>query len=76
MHEILRAETRGTGVRASLISPSATDTPIWDMLSAELRGNYPSAEAMLRVEDVASAVLYAVTAPATVNVDELRLTRA
>ena len=31
---------------------------------------------MLAVDDVAAAVLFAVSRPATVNVDELRLTRA
>jgi NADP-dependent 3-hydroxy acid dehydrogenase YdfG len=76
LHEILRAETKGTGVRATLVSPSATDTPIWDLLPAAKRSSYPKAQDMLRPDDVANAVLYAVTAPATVNVDELRLTRA
>ena len=76
MHEILRAEIRGTGVRASLVSPSATDTPIWNSLAPAQREKFPNAQDMLRPEDVAAAVLYAVTAPATVNVDELRLTRA
>ncbi len=76
MHEILRAEIRGTGVRASLVSPSATDTPIWNLLAPAQREKFPKAEEMLRPEDVAAAVLYAVTAPPTVNVDELRLTRA
>ena len=76
LHEVLRAETKGTGVRATLVSPSSTDTSIWDGLPAEKRANYPKAADMLRAEDVARAVLYAVTQPATVNVDELRLTRA
>ena len=76
LHEILRAETKGTGVRATLVSPSATDTSIWDGLPAEKRASYPKAADMLRADDVANAVLYAVTQPATVNVDELRLTRA
>jgi NADP-dependent 3-hydroxy acid dehydrogenase YdfG len=76
LHEILRAETKGTGVRATLVSPSATDTSIWDGLPAEKRGNYPKAADMLRADDVARAVHYAVTQPPTVNVDELRLTRA
>jgi NADP-dependent 3-hydroxy acid dehydrogenase YdfG len=75
-HEVLRTETKGTGVRATLVSPSATDTPIWDLLPAAKRAGFPSAQAMLRADDVAQAVLYAVTAPVTVNVDELRLTRA
>lgn len=76
LHEILRAETKGTGVRATLVSPSATDTSIWDGLSAEKRAKYPKAADMLHADDVARAVIYAVTQPATVNVDELRLTRA
>ena len=29
VHEVLRAELKGSGVRASLISPAATDTDIW-----------------------------------------------
>jgi NADP-dependent 3-hydroxy acid dehydrogenase YdfG len=76
LHEILRAETKATGVRATLVSPSATDTSIWDGLSAEKRAKYPKAADMLHADDVARAVIYAVTQPATVNVDELRLTRA
>jgi NADP-dependent 3-hydroxy acid dehydrogenase YdfG len=76
VHEVLRAETKGTGVRATLVSPSATDTAIWGGLSAEKRAHFPKAADMLRADDVARAVLYAVTQPETVNVDELRLTRA
>ncbi len=76
MHEVLRAETKGAGVRATLVSPSATDTPIWGGLAAETRARFPKAEAMLRADDVARAVLYAVTQPVTVNVDELRITSA
>ena len=30
LHEVLRAELRGTGVHATLISPGPTDTPLWD----------------------------------------------
>jgi len=30
VHEVLRTELRGTGVRASLISPASTDTDIWN----------------------------------------------
>jgi NADP-dependent 3-hydroxy acid dehydrogenase YdfG len=76
LHEVLRAETKGSGVRATLVSPSATDTSIWDGLSDEKRARFPKAADMLHADDVARAVLYAVTQPATVNVDELRLTRA
>jgi NADP-dependent 3-hydroxy acid dehydrogenase YdfG len=76
LHEVLRVETKGTGVRATLISPSATDTSIWDGLAPEKRARFPKATDMLRADDVANAVLFAVTQPPTVNVDELRLTRA
>ena len=76
VHEGLRLETKGSGVRATLISPSATDTPIWEGLAPEKRAHFPKAADMLRAEDVARAVLYAVTQPPTVNVDELRITNA
>ena len=29
LHEVLRAELRGSGVRTTLVSPAATDTDIW-----------------------------------------------
>lgn len=73
MHEALRTELRGTGVRATLISPSATDTPIWDPINPDEREGFPSRASMLRPRDVADAVLWAVTRAASVNVDELRL---
>ncbi len=76
MHEVLRAETKGTGVRASLISPAATDTDLWNALDPDSRSDMPSRADMLRPEDVARAVLFAVTQPALVNVDELRVSRS
>src|SRR5208283_432105 len=30
LHEVLRTELRGTGVRATLVSPGGVDTPLWD----------------------------------------------
>ena len=76
VHEVLRAETKGSGVRATLVSPSATDTEIWDGLAPGVRGKYPASGDMLRAEDVAAAVMFAVSQPATVNVDELRMSRS
>jgi len=76
VHEALRAETRGTGVRATLISPSATDTPLWDPHDPDAAPHLPSRHEMLKAEDVAEAVLWAVTRPAHVDVDELRLSRS
>ncbi len=76
LHEVLREELRGSGVRATLVSPSATDTPIWDPIDPDNQPGFPPRAAMLRPDDVADAVLWAVTRPAQVNVDELRLSRA
>ncbi|MFI5232719.1 MAG: SDR family oxidoreductase [Gemmatimonadales bacterium] len=76
VHEVLRAETRGSGVRATLVSPGATDTVIWDGLEPGIRGTFPSRGEMLSADDVAGAVLFAVTRADWVNVDELRLSRS
>jgi NADP-dependent 3-hydroxy acid dehydrogenase YdfG len=73
LHEVLHTELRGTGIRTTLVSPAAVDTPLWDPVAAG--PGLPPRSAMLRPEAVAAAVLYAVTAPAEVNVDELRLSR-
>ena len=76
VHEVLREELRGSGIRATLVAPSATDTPIWDPIDPDDTPGFPSRAAMLRPEDVADAVLWAVTRPSHVNVDELRISRA
>ncbi len=76
LHEVLREEARGTGVRVTLIAPAATDTPIWDSIDPDNTPGFPSRAAMLRADDVAEAVLWAVSRPTHVNVDELRLSRS
>lgn len=77
MHEVLRAETRGIGVRATLIAPAATDTQIWDSILAEDHARtFPSRDAMLSPTAVAEAVVYAASQPRSVNIDELRLSRS
>ena len=73
MQEVLRAELRGTGVRSSLISPAATDTSIWDAIDPDNTPGFPARASMLRADDVAEAVLWALTRPSHVRVDELRL---
>jgi len=73
MQEVLRQELKGTGVRSTLVSPAATDTPIWDPIDPDHRPGFPTRVSMLRPADVAEAVLWAVTRPAHVNVDEVRL---
>jgi NADP-dependent 3-hydroxy acid dehydrogenase YdfG len=76
LHEVLRLETRGSGVRATLISPGHVDTPLWDAIDPDNREGFTPRARMLRPEAVADAVLYALTQPAEVNVDELRLSRS
>ena len=76
MHEVLREDLRGSGLRATLVSPSATDTPLWDPIDPDHTPGFPPRAAMLRPDDVADAVLWAVTRPRHVNVDEVRLSRA
>ena len=73
MHEVLRAETKGTGVRATLVSPSAVDTPIWDSVTLPLDSRFPPRDEMLAADAVADAVVWAAMRPANVNVDELRI---
>jgi NADP-dependent 3-hydroxy acid dehydrogenase YdfG len=75
LHAVLRAELAGSGVRSTLVSPAPVDTPLWDDVNPDEREGFTPRSAMLRPEDVASAVLYAVSQPVTVNVDELRLSR-
>jgi NADP-dependent 3-hydroxy acid dehydrogenase YdfG len=73
MHEVLRAETKGTGIRATLVAPSSTDTPIWDSVKLAANNRFPPREYMLSARAVAEAVVWAAMRPANVNVDELRL---
>lgn len=75
-HEVLRAETRGTGVRAILVSPGAVDTDIWNPLESQLGKRFPAREAMISPDDVARAIAFALTQPRHVDIDELRLTRS
>jgi NADP-dependent 3-hydroxy acid dehydrogenase YdfG len=76
LHEVLRAELRGTGVRATLISPGPVDTALWDAVDPDNRPGFTPRASMLDPDAVANAVIYAVTQPADVNIDELRLSRS
>lgn len=64
LHEEVRAE----GIRVTLLYPGGVDTPLWDTAP-----NTFEREKMLRVSDVARAVLYVVQQPAHIVVDELSL---
>ncbi len=77
VHEVMRAELRGTGVRATLISPAATDTDIWKAVSVTDPAGSPHSERpMLGVQDVVGAVMFALVQPEKVNIDELRLSHS
>lgn len=77
MHEVLRAELRGSGVRATLVSPGAVDTDLWEAVEASAPpGRFTPRKDMLRPEAVAAAIRYAVEQPPEVHVEEVRLRRA
>jgi NADP-dependent 3-hydroxy acid dehydrogenase YdfG len=76
LHEVVRAELRGTGVRATLVSPGPVDTELWDPIDPDGTPGFTPRAQMLDANAVADAVLYALLAPPTVNVDELRLSRS
>lgn len=76
LHEVLRAELVGTGVRATLVSPGAVDTELWDAIDPDNTPGFTPRSRMLDARAVADAVLYALLAPPAVNVDELRLSRS
>lgn len=62
MGESLRQELNGTGARVTLIEPGMVDTPFFD------NGAGPGA---LQPVDIANAVMYAVSQPPHVDVNEL-----
>ncbi|MCW3018829.1 MAG: family oxidoreductase [Solirubrobacterales bacterium] len=62
MGEAARQDLNGTGVRVTLIEPGMTDTPFFDE---------PPMDAPLRDDDVARAVMYAVSQPPHVDVNEI-----
>jgi NADP-dependent 3-hydroxy acid dehydrogenase YdfG len=76
LHDVLVEELRGTGVRATLIEPAATDTELWDPYDADADPGLPDRRAMLSVDAVADAVLYVAAQPVSVNIPLLRIERA
>lgn len=73
LHEALAAEYRGSGLRLTLISPGPTNTDLWDPFDPDHRVGFTPREKMLKPEDVAEAVLFALIQPARVQVNEIRL---
>ncbi|MBM3462868.1 MAG: SDR family NAD(P)-dependent oxidoreductase [Armatimonadetes bacterium] len=64
----LLEEVRGHGIRVTVLYPGGVDSPLWDRFPNDFnRGR------MLTQSDVAEAVFYAASQPATVLVDEISL---
>ena len=62
MGEAIRADLNDTGIRTTIIAPGMVETPFFD--------SKPSIEA-LQPEDVAAAVMYAISQPRRVDVNEI-----
>jgi NADP-dependent 3-hydroxy acid dehydrogenase YdfG len=62
MGEAARQELNGSGVRVTLIEPGMVDTPFFE------RG---AGDGALEADDVARAVMYAVSQPPHVDVNEI-----
>jgi NADP-dependent 3-hydroxy acid dehydrogenase YdfG len=73
MHEVIRAETAHSGVRTTLVSPGPVDTDIWTAVDPDSKPGFTKRKDMLRAEDVAAVVVFAVTQPARVALTEIRL---
>jgi NADP-dependent 3-hydroxy acid dehydrogenase YdfG len=76
LHEVLLEEVRGTGVRITLLEPTATDTSIWDDLDPDADPDLPDRAGMLHAEDVADAVIFVATRPEHVRIPVLQIERA
>jgi NADP-dependent 3-hydroxy acid dehydrogenase YdfG len=76
LHDVLRAELHGTGVRVTLISPGPVDTSLWDEIEPDSREGFTPRSQMLAPNAVAAAVLYAVMQPREVDIELIRLSRS
>jgi NADP-dependent 3-hydroxy acid dehydrogenase YdfG len=61
MGEAARQDVHGSGIRVTVLEPGITDTPFFDQRPASA----------LQAQDVARAVLYAISQPSHVNVNEI-----
>ena len=64
MAQAIRNEISATGVRVTLVEPGVVDTPFWDNLQKPCT-------AELQPDDIARAVMFAVSQPAHVDVNEI-----
>ncbi len=64
MAQAIRNEMAGTGVRVTLVEPGVVDTPFWEHLTKPCT-------AELEPDDIARAVIFALSQPPHVDVNEL-----
>ena len=76
LHDVMRTELRGTGVRVTLISPGPVDTSLWDEIGPDTREGFTPRSRMLSPNAVAAAVLFAVSQPPDVDIELVRLSRS
>jgi ribitol 2-dehydrogenase len=76
LHDVMRTELRGTGVRVTLISPGPVDTSLWDEIDPDSREGFTPRSRMLAPNAVAAAVLFAVSQPRDVDIELVRLSRS
>ena len=63
MGEAARQDLNGTGVRVTLIEPGMVDTPFFE--------KRPNLDEPLHADDIARAVMFAVSQPPHVDVNEI-----
>lgn len=76
LHDVLRLELRGSGVRVTLVSPGPVNTSLWDEIDPDAREGFTPRAQMLSPNAVAAAVLYALSQPPEVDVELVRLSRS
>ena len=70
--EALRQEVTARHVRSSLVEPGATESELVTHVREEVRNNLtPSSDEILEAEDIADAVVYIVTRPRHMAVNEI-----
>ncbi len=69
--EALRQEVTERRVRVSLVEPGATATELASHVREAVRSNLSAGEDPLQAEDIADAILYIVTRPRRVGVNEI-----